>query len=195
MNPYYLYWVLLGPGDFAERLEFCSWLNARYHLRRYISFTDETQLNRDRLHNTVPTCGQMGLLTVPWKVTCSSGWSGGRSFHLPRPSYRRFPREELPQILKDAILNKWGRMNSEWRSTSSFSCAVRRFLNDRFAVRCIGRGVPHNWPGRSLDLRLLDFSLWGWMKEMIHCVKIWTRGGLFGRILDGQTESERQQQL
>jgi len=73
VNPYYLYRVLLGPGDFAERLEFCSWLNARYELRRYISFTDEAQINRDRLHNAVPTCGQMGLLTVPWKVTCSSG--------------------------------------------------------------------------------------------------------------------------
>jgi len=72
MNLYYVYRVL-GPGDFAERLEFCSWLNTHYRLRRYVSFTDEAQLNRDCLHNTFPACGQMSLLTAPWKVTCSSG--------------------------------------------------------------------------------------------------------------------------
>ena len=65
MNPYYVYRVLLEPGDFAESLEFCSWLNSHYRVRRYISFTDKTQLSRDRLHNTIPTCGQMRLLTAP----------------------------------------------------------------------------------------------------------------------------------
>jgi hypothetical protein len=72
-NPYYVYLVPLGPGDFAERLEFCSWLIAHYRLRRYISFTDEAQLNRDRLRNTIPTCSQMRILTAPWKVTRSFG--------------------------------------------------------------------------------------------------------------------------
>jgi len=28
------------------------------------------------------------------------------------------------------------------------------------------------------------------MKEMVHSVKVWTRDGSFGRILDGQTASE-----
>jgi len=30
----------LGPGDFAERLEFCKWSNGRRELHRYILFTD-----------------------------------------------------------------------------------------------------------------------------------------------------------
>jgi len=30
----------LGPGDFAERLEFCKWLNGILHLHRYTLFTD-----------------------------------------------------------------------------------------------------------------------------------------------------------
>ena len=30
----------LGPGDFAERLEFCKWLNVSRQLHRYILFTD-----------------------------------------------------------------------------------------------------------------------------------------------------------
>jgi hypothetical protein len=36
-----------------------------------------------------------------------------------------------------------------------------------------------------------DFSVCGWMNEMEQGVYVWTRDGLFGRILDGQTASER----
>jgi len=42
----------LGPGDFAERLEFCKWLNGSHELCRYILFTDEAQFNLDSANNT-----------------------------------------------------------------------------------------------------------------------------------------------
>jgi len=42
----------LGPGDFAERLEFCKWLNDSRELYSYIMFTDESQFNRDGVNNT-----------------------------------------------------------------------------------------------------------------------------------------------
>ena len=42
----------LGPGDFAERLEFCRWLNDSGELHRYILFTDETLFNRDGFNIT-----------------------------------------------------------------------------------------------------------------------------------------------
>jgi len=42
----------LGPGDFAERLEFCKWLNGSCELHHYILFTDETQFNCDSINNT-----------------------------------------------------------------------------------------------------------------------------------------------
>ena len=41
-----------GPGDFAERLEFCKWLNGSLHLHRYTLFTDEAQFNLDGHNNT-----------------------------------------------------------------------------------------------------------------------------------------------
>ena len=41
MYPYHVQKVQhLGPGDFAERLEFCKWLNVSRQLHRYILFTD-----------------------------------------------------------------------------------------------------------------------------------------------------------
>ena len=42
----------LGPGDFAERLEICKWLNGSRQLLRYILFTDEAQFNCDGVNNT-----------------------------------------------------------------------------------------------------------------------------------------------
>jgi hypothetical protein len=42
----------VGPGDFAERLEFCKWLNGNRKLRRSIMLTEESQFNRDGVNNT-----------------------------------------------------------------------------------------------------------------------------------------------
>ena len=53
MYPYHVQRVQhLRPGDFAERLEFCKWLNGSRELHRYILFTDEAQFNRDGVNNT-----------------------------------------------------------------------------------------------------------------------------------------------
>jgi len=42
----------LRHGDFAQRLEFCKWLNGSRQLHRYILFTDEVQFNCDGVNNT-----------------------------------------------------------------------------------------------------------------------------------------------
>jgi len=47
MYPYHVQRVQhLRPGDFAERLDLCKWLNGSRELRRNILFTDESQFNR-----------------------------------------------------------------------------------------------------------------------------------------------------
>ena len=51
--PYHMQQVQhLGPGDFAQRLEFCKWLNGSRQLHHYILFTDEALFNRDGVNNT-----------------------------------------------------------------------------------------------------------------------------------------------
>jgi len=42
----------LRASDFAQRLEFCKWLNGSRQLHRYILFIDEVQFNRDGVNNT-----------------------------------------------------------------------------------------------------------------------------------------------
>ena len=61
---------------------------------------------------------------------------------------------------------------------------VTNFLNYRFAEQWIGRGGPHNWPARSPDLSPLDYCVWGWIKELVYCVKVVTQDAFLGRIFD-----------
>jgi len=82
-------------------------------------------------------------------------------------------------------LNKRGRIYFQHDGAPPhFSREVRNFLNYRFPVRWIGRGGPHNWPARPLDLSSLYYYVWGWMKELVYSVKVGTRDALLGRILD-----------
>ena len=53
MYPYHVQRVQhLRPDDFAERLNFCKWLNDSRQLHRYIMFTDEAQFNPNGVNNT-----------------------------------------------------------------------------------------------------------------------------------------------
>jgi len=94
MYPYHVQRVQhLGPIDFAQRLEFCKWLNGSRQLHRHILFTDEAQFNRDRVNNTHnsnvwadenphPTVESNFKLRFNVCVVCSSGRSADWSFHL-----------------------------------------------------------------------------------------------------------------
>ena len=82
-------------------------------------------------------------------------------------------------------MNKRGRIYFQCDGAlPHFLYVVRNFLNYRFPGRWFGRGGPHNWPARSPDLSPLDYSVWGWMKELVYSVKVGTRDALLSRILD-----------
>ena len=53
-----------------------------------------------------------------------------------------------------------------------FSCFVPHGLNKRFPDASVGRGGPIPWPPRSPDLSLLDFFLWGYIKNIVYAEKI-----------------------
>lgn len=48
-----------------------------------------------------------------------------------------------------------------------FSRRVREILDARFPDRWMGRGGPITWPPRSPDLNVLDFFVWGYIKNFI----------------------------
>jgi len=71
MYPYHKQRVQhLRPGDFAERLEFCKWLNDSRQLHLYILFTDEAQFNRGGVNNTHNSHVWADEIPTPlWKAT------------------------------------------------------------------------------------------------------------------------------
>jgi len=174
----------LGPGDFAERLEFCKWLNGSRQLHRYILFTDEAQFNRDGLNNTHKS--HLWADENP-HATAESNFQQRFSVNvccavlddqligpfilegrLTGEAYLKFLQEELPQHLEDEPLDKRGRMYFLHDGAPPHSSREgRNFLNYRFPGRWIGRGGPHNWAVRSPDLSPLDYYVWGWMKELV----------------------------
>jgi len=58
------------------------------------------------------------------------------------------------------------------RSPAHFGCFVTDILNDRFPDPWIGRGGPIPKPPRSPDLFPIDFSLWGYIKNIVYAEKI-----------------------
>jgi len=127
MYPYHVQRVQhLGPCDFAERLEFCKWLNGSRELHHNILFTDESQFNRDGVnkthnshvwadenpHATVESNFQQRFSVNVWCAVVDDQLIGlfileGR---LTGQVNLRFLQEELPRLLEDVPLNKRGRM-------------------------------------------------------------------------------------
>ena len=104
---------------------------------------------------------------------------------LTGEAYLRILQEELPRLLEDVSLNTRGRIYFQHEGAPPHSSRdVRNFLNYHFPWRWIGRGGLNNWPARSVELSPLDYCVWGWMKELVYCVKVVTRDELLGRISD-----------
>ena len=142
----------LGPGDFAERLEFCKWFNGSRELHRYILFTDESQFNHDGVNNTHKS--HMWADENP-HATAESNFQQRFSVNVccavlddqligpfilegrhTGEAYLRFLQEELPRLMKDVPLNKRGYMYFQHDGAPPHSSReVRNFLNYSFPGR------------------------------------------------------------
>ena len=111
----------LGRGDFAERLEFCKWLNGSRKLHRYILFTDEAQFKRNSVNNThsshvladenhhatVESNFQLRFIDNVWCAVLDVQLIGPiiLESRLTGEAYLKFLQEELPRLLEDVPLN------------------------------------------------------------------------------------------
>jgi hypothetical protein len=132
---------------------------------------------------TTATCGHsiIPMLTHEWghQVRCSMNvWAGiigncvAGSYLLPDrlngPAYCVFLQEVLPALLDDVPLtvrrDMWFQHDG---APAHFSAQIQQHLNTQFPYRWLGRGGRVSWPTRSPDLNLLDFFLWGHLKEIV----------------------------
>lgn len=73
-----------------------------------------------------------------------------------------FPNADNPDIPHDRI---WFQQDG---APPHFGVNVRRYLDDIFPDRWIGRRGAIEWPPRSPDLTPLDYFLWGYVKERVY---------------------------
>uniref|UniRef100_V5I868 Transposable element Tc1 transposase n=1 Tax=Anoplophora glabripennis TaxID=217634 RepID=V5I868_ANOGL len=73
-----------------------------------------------------------------------------------------FPHEIDPDIPNERI---WFQQDG---APPHFGIDVRRYLDEMFPNRWIGRRGTVEWPPRSPDLTPLDYFLWGYLKERVY---------------------------
>lgn len=77
-------------------------------------------------------------------------------------------QNELPVLLEDIPLQvRADIIFQQDGAPAHFSRRAREFLNAHYPDRWIGRGGPINWPARSPDLNVLDYFLWGHLKDLV----------------------------
>lgn len=94
--------------------------------------------------------------------------------------------QNLPMLMEDVPLatRRRGRMYLQMDGCPAhYGREVRRFLNENYPNRWIGRGGPVGWPARSPDLTPLDYFLWGVMKQRVYSTPINTEAQLHDRII------------
>jgi hypothetical protein len=79
-----------------------------------------------------------------------------------------FLQEVLPVLLEDVPLAVRHDMWFQHHGEAAHFSAPTQQLNTQFPDRWLGRGGPVSRPARSLDLKTLDFFLWGQLKEIVY---------------------------
>lgn len=204
LHPYHL--VLhqaLSDTDFDRRLEYCNWLrdmcNENLRFLFQVLWTDEatfTSCGRVNLHNmhywsrTNPHWMREVDHQNRWSVNLWCGVLGDRIIgpfvfdgYLNGESYLNFLQNDLPNLLEDIPLDVRASMWYQHDGCPShYSQRVRDFLNVRYPNRWIGRGSLFPWPPRSPDLTVLDFYLWGRIKDIVYETRPTTREDMIHRI-------------
>lgn len=204
LHPYHL--VLhqaLSDTDFDRRFDYCNWLrdmcNENLRFLSQVLWTDEatfTSCGRVNLHNmhywsrTNPHWMREVDHQNRWSVNLWCGVLGDRIIgpfvfdgHLNGESYLNFLQNDLPNLLEDIPLDVRASMWYQHDGCPShYSQRVRDFLNVRYPNRWIGRGSLFPWPPRSPDLTVLDFYLWGKIKDIVYETRPTTREDMIHRI-------------
>jgi hypothetical protein len=98
--------------------------------------------------------------------------------------YEAFLRNQLPPLLEDIPLRERERMIYQHDGAPAhFSRRVRGLLNERFPDRWMGRGGPFTWPARSPDLNVLDYFVWGHIKNKVEHKRHGTEAEVRAEIL------------
>lgn len=183
----------LEENDESKRLDFCLWYGEQYlqnhNFGRSIIFSDESTFTTNGVVNSqnarywsmenpnyrVNCRRQYHKKVNVWCAVSYTGIIGPYFFERNMNQYSYL--EMLENILQDHLHN----MSLADRQTAYFqhdghpshaTGIVREWLDREFAGRWIGRYGPIPWPPRSPDLTLMDFYLWGYLKQKVYAAPL-----------------------
>ncbi|XP_051164458.1 uncharacterized protein LOC127283547 [Leptopilina boulardi] len=198
----------LHEGDNERRMAFCRWLVAQHEqdptFRDRILYTDEATFPRsgtfnyhnnhewrhENPHLAIRCRHQRRMSLNVWCGVVGDLLIGPFFFdgHLNRDIYANFITNELPRLLTEAGLTQ-EQINRIYHQQDGAPPHRPEEVLNRIRVifgdRIIALGAEREWPPRSPDLNVLDFHVWGQVKDYVYRVEIETIEQLRNRILDG----------
>lgn len=210
-HPYHVRKVqTLLERDYIQRINFCNLMLEMHNNDRFffnkILWSDESACKRDgylNLHNLHswqlenPREIREDRSQQQFKVNLWTGILNGQIIgpvELPEvlngERYLTFLRETLPQLLNEVGDDEF--RQEMWLQNDGcpahYALPVRRFLNESYPGRWIGRLGPILWPPRSPDLNPLDFFYWGCLKDKVYAKPIRNLEELKNRIRNAARE-------
>lgn len=179
----------LQPSDWEKRLRFCHWAQRRLaqdpQFFRNVLWTDEStfcstgEVNHHNFRywsETNPHWVRIIDDQHRFKVNVWCGIYQGRIIGphffeetLNGAVFYRFLNEEFLNLIEDIPL---AQRNTMWLQLdgcpSHYSINVRSRIKEMFPERSIGRGLHIEWPPRSPDLTVMDYFLWGRLKDIVY---------------------------
>lgn len=204
MHPYHisLHQALHGD-DYLRRMNFALWAQERYRdddeFFNKVLWSDEAtfksngEVNRHNMHYW-STENPHWLREVDhqryWTLNTWCGVYNGKIIgpyffdaNLNGEIYNHFLNNQFLDLLNVIPANEQQNM---WfmqdGCPAHFSINVRQSLVAMFGEQWIGRGGPVEWPPRSPDMTVLDFWLWGYLKEKVYRTAPTTREDMKDRI-------------
>lgn len=189
----------LRPADFQPRLEFCRWILNNNDVLPNILWSDETTFTRNGIFNTHNshvwetvnprvvrrTHFQHRFSVNLWAAIIGDQLIGPIEIpdRLNANLYLNFLQNDLNPLFDDVPVNVRHNMYFQHDGAPAhYGRNVRRWLDEHYPNRWIGRNGPISWPPRSPDLNPLDFYLWGYLKSLVYVTEIDTREDLLQRI-------------
>lgn len=199
----------LQPGDAERRVEFCNWfINAVEEDPDFMSkiiWTDEATFTRsgsvnfhnsriwahENPHTIRPTAFQTDFCVNVWCGVINGTFCGPHILppRLNGQLFHEFLNNSFFDYLEDVPLNLrnncWLQMDG---APAHYAIENRRWLNNNFPERWIGRLGPIGWPPRSPDLTPVDFFVWGYLKDKVYATPVNTREELIQKIREACEE-------
>lgn len=190
----------LNQNDFEQRRNFCNWARQQPpNFHRSILFSDECTFKSDyevsnwnfRYWSDV---NPHWLREVDkqhiWKVNVWCGIIGDQvvgpiffNNNLNAARYLQLLQTDLIPHLEDLPLDLRQRMWFHQDGCPAHtSHIIRNHLNETFPDKWIGKWGPVNYPPRSPDLTVLDYYLWGRIKQIVYQTRPTTKADMEQRI-------------